>query len=156
MTLRRFFSSFLACSIPLFYSCQGVDPALYECEQLLEEINLVVIDAQTLTQNEQTNDGGVPNLDIWLQAADRLKTGAEAIAELSISDNTLKTHQTEISTIYSEQAQATYGMVQAWQNKDLQAALKAQQQSAAAGTLEATAGEALNTYCQNKEKEAQT
>lgn len=140
-------------SLSLLNACQTIDPALFECQQLLEEINTVVIDAQTLTQGEQEPDNSSPNLDIWLQAADRLKAGSEAIAELSISDSELQTHQTQISTIYSEQAQATYAMVEAWQKKDLQTALNAQQQSVTAGELEATAGEALNTYCQNKEQE---
>lgn len=143
----------LFASLSLLTACQKTDPALYECQQLLEEINAVVIEAQTLTQGEQDSGNSSPNLDIWLQAADVLKNGSEAIAEQEISDEELQTHQTQISTIYSEQAQATYAMVEAWQKKDLQTALNAQQRSAAAGELEATAGEALNTYCQNKEKE---
>lgn len=153
MIFRHLSTFTLLASLSLLTACQTTDPALYECQQLLEEINAVVIDAQTLTQGEQESDNSSPNLEIWLQAADILQNGSEAIAELSISDQELQTHQTEISTIYSEQAQATYAMVEAWQKKDLQTALNAQKRSAAAGELEATAGEALNTYCQNKEKE---
>ncbi|NJN73651.1 MAG: hypothetical protein HC799_13000 [Limnothrix sp. RL_2_0] len=115
MTSCHLSISIVLTSLSFLTACRTIDPTLYECQQLLEEINEVVIDAKTLTQGEQ--DHSPPNLEIWLQAADILKNGSEAIATLSITDEELQTHQTQISKIYSEQSQATYAMVEAWQKK---------------------------------------
>ncbi|WP_160148522.1 hypothetical protein [[Leptolyngbya] sp. PCC 7376] len=136
-------------------ACQSIDPVVYECQELLETINDVVIEAQTITQAEQTLEGEEPNLDVWLQAADTLKTGAEAIANIDISSPILENYQDKISEVYSEQAAATYSMVEAWQKKNLETALAAQTRTQAAGELEKTIGESLNNYCQDKEKELQ-
>lgn len=135
-------------------ACQKIDPAIYQCQELLEAINTTVLAAQNLTQPE-TSDPAQPtqlNLETWLQAADVLKKGSEAIADLSITDSELKTYQAQISKIYSDQAQATYDMVKARQDRNLDAALTAQKLTKAAGELEATTGQALNAYCQAKEK----
>ncbi len=129
---------------------------VYECQTLLETINDVVIEAQTITQPEQVIEGEEPNLDIWLQAADVLSQGSEAIANLDLESSILQNYQTQVSDIYSEQAQATYSMVEAWQKKDLETAMAAQAQAQAAGQLEQTTGESLNNYCQDKEKELQS
>ena len=158
MNLRRF--CFLACasiSGLIYGACSSpIDPVVYECQILLETINKVVTEAQTITEGEQpTTDGENPNLDIWLQAADTLTQGSEAIAELKVKSPILKTYQTQISEIYSEQAQATYSMVEAWQKKNLDTALAARERTQKAGEREKTTGESLNTYCQNKEQEAQ-
>lgn len=135
----------------LLSSCQRIDPTVYECQQLLEEINNIVIDAQTITQPEQGLTQGEPNLDLWLQAADVLQKGSQAIAALPIKSDTLQDYQTKISTIYDEQAQATYEMVQAWQEKDLEKAQSAKQKAQQAGQQEQVTGTSLNNYCQDKE-----
>ncbi|OKH15220.1 hypothetical protein NIES208_12655 [[Limnothrix rosea] IAM M-220] len=134
-------------------ACQRIDPVVYECQELLETINNVVIEAQTITQSEQMAEGEEPNLDIWLQAADILSKGSEAIANVNIDDSILQNYQTQVSDIYNEQAQATYTMVEAWQKKDLEKAMAAQARAQTAGQLEKTTGESLNNYCQDKEKE---
>lgn len=156
MTLRRF--SLSCCSVIsllTFAACQRIDPEVYECQTLLETINDVVIEAQTITQAEQTIEGEEPNLDIWLQAADVLSQGSEAIANLDLNSSVLQNYQTQVSEIYNEQAQATYSMVEAWQKKDLETAMAAQAQAQAAGELEQATGESLNSYCQDKEHELQ-
>lgn len=140
--------------IPLTSSCQFTDPSVYECQQLLEEINGIVIEAQTITLPEQHKTTATlhtePNLEIWLQAADVLKQGSDSIAALPIETATLKDYQMKISKVYGEQAQATYAMVEAWQKKELTEAIAAQKLSQQAGTLEETTGKALNDYCQAK------
>ena len=150
---------FLACGTvltPIFFvACQTLDPVVYECQELLETINNVVTEAQTITEAEQSLDGDEPNLDVWLQAADTLKQGSEAIADLEIKNPLLSTYQTKISEVYSEQAEATYTMVDAWQKKNLDTAFAAQNRTKAAGEVEKITGESLNTYCQNKKEEAQ-
>lgn len=158
MNLRRLsFSICAAISGLIFSACgQKIDPVVYECQVLLETINNVVAEAQTITASEPpTAEGENPNLDIWLQAADTLTQGSEAIATLPIDNPILKTYQTQISEIYGEQAQATYSMVEAWQQKNLETALDAREQTQQAGEREKTAGESLNAYCQEKEQAAQ-
>ena len=132
-------------------ACQGVDPALYDCQKLLDQIQRTVTEAQTLVQDEPSAD--MPqtfNFERWLQAADALKMGAEAIAQLRLRDSQVKTYQTQISDIYQRQAEATYAMVKARQDKDLEAAQTAQSLSRTAGTEEQTIGQALDDYCQAK------
>ena len=141
---------------PIFIvACQTLDPVVYECQELLDTINSVVTEAQNITESEQSLDGDDPNLDVWLQAADTLKQGSEAIATLDIKSPILATYQTKISEVYSEQAEATYNMVDAWQKKNLDTAFAAQNRTKAAGEVEKVTGESLNTYCQKKEQEAQ-
>jgi catalase len=142
--------------IPLIQSCQRIDPSVYECQQLLEEINGIVIEAQSITlpeQNKTNTDPNVePNLELWLQAADVLQKGSESIAALPVKTEILKDYQTEISQVYGEQAQATYEMVEAWQQKNLMKAIAAQKRTKQAGELEQTTGKALNDYCQAQEE----
>ncbi len=145
--------------MPLTQSCQRIDPSVYECQQLLEEINGIVIEAQSITlpeQNKTNPDPNVePNLELWLQAADVLQKGSESIAALPIKTEILKDYQTQISKVYGEQAQATYEMVEAWQKKNLIKAIAAQKLTKQAGELEKTTGEALNAYCQTKKEALQ-
>lgn len=158
MNLRRLaLVTYVSMSSLIVSACgQKLDPVVYECQVLLETINNVVIEAQTITETEQPSTNGEdPDLDIWLQAADTLTQGSEAIATLPIESPILQTYQTQISEIYGAQAQATYSMVQAWQQKNLDTALAARQQTQQAGEQEKNAGESLNTFCQEKEQEAQ-
>ncbi|WP_099238185.1 hypothetical protein [Synechococcus sp. BDU 130192] len=132
-------------------ACQRIDPALYDCQKLLAQIQSTVTEAQTLVQNEPTAEAPQTfNFERWLQAADALKMGAEAIAQLRLRDSQMKTYQTQISDIYQRQAEATYAMVKARQDKDLEAAQTAQSLSQTAGTEEQTIGQALNDHCQAK------
>ncbi|WP_024544611.1 hypothetical protein [Picosynechococcus sp. NKBG15041c] len=132
-------------------ACQNVDPAISGCQTLLTTIQRTVNEAKTLVQDEPVD--GVSQIfyaERWLQAADALTIGAEAIAQLRLRDAELRTYQTQISEIYQQQAEATYAMVKARQDKDLEAAQAAQTLSQAAGSQEESTGQALDQYCQSK------
>jgi hypothetical protein len=150
------FSRSLSCFSLVFLvsglsACQRVDRAIADCQTLLTAVQRTVTDAKNLVQNEPT-DGIAQNFsgERWLQAADTLRNGAEAIAQLRLRDDQLKTYQTEISEIYQQQAEATYAMVKARQEKNLEAAQSAQSLSQTAGKQEQTLGQALDRYCQSQ------
>ncbi|MBV5260568.1 hypothetical protein FLX56_19335 [Synechococcus moorigangaii CMS01] len=147
----RLFSLIGCTSLFSLSACQNIDPALYDCQKLLAQIQSTVSEAQTLVQDEPSAEAPQTfNFERWLQAADTLKIGAEAIAQLRLRDRQVKTYQTQISDIYQRQAEATYAMVKARQDKDLEAAQTAQSLSQTAGTEEQTIGQALDEYCQAK------
>lgn len=132
-------------------ACQRTDPAIYDCQKLLGQIQSTVTAAKDLVQAENSDTvSQASNFELWLQAADTLKTGAEAITQLPLRDAQMKTYQSQISDIYQRQAEATYAMVKARQEKNLEAAKTAQSLSQTAGTEEQTLGKALDTYCQTK------
>lgn len=147
----HFFRSLSLVTILSLGACQRTDPAIYDCQKLLGQIQSTVTEAQTLVQDENADNVFQSfNFELWLQAADTLKTGAEAIAQLPLRDDQMKTYQSQISDIYQRQATATYAMVKARQEKNLEAAKNAQSLSQTAGTEEQTVGQALDTYCQTK------
>lgn len=122
---------------------------LIDCQKLLAETNSIVTKTQNVVQSEQGREPDDLNLDLWLKAADSLSEGAQAIANLDIKEETLKDYQLQIGQVYNDQAQATYTMVKARQDRNLEAALNAQKLSAEAGKRETTIGNQLNSYCQD-------
>ena len=151
----RFLSSLSCVSLLGLSACQTINPALSDCQKLLGEVQRTVNEAQSFIQDESVENVSQSfNFERWLQAADTLSAGAEAIAQLRLRDAELQGYQTKISAIYQQQAEATYAMVKARQEKDLSAAQAAQSLSQTAGEQESDTGTALDSYCQAQYQDA--
>jgi hypothetical protein len=134
------FISILISFIPVGCS----EPKYTQCEQIIQIANGVARKTKQLTNNqtEQTIE-----MKSWLQAADLMIKAAQQLEALPLNDPKLLKYQTTLAKIYRTNSEATYAIIKAWENKDIDAAKIAQADVQIVGILEKQLATGINAYC---------
>ena len=125
----------------LVVSC--AETKISKCQKIITMVNEVAKETKSLTNNQTEKD-----TQTWLTAADQMEEAAKKVKNLNLDDVNLQEYQQGFRKMYQAYAQATRDIVKARQDKDINAAKKAQADVQQAGQLEKQLGEKVNTYCQ--------
>jgi hypothetical protein len=118
-----------------------------QCEQIIKIANTVAKETKQITKS---NNEAIQDMKSWLQAADIMARAAQQLENLPLEDPNLLKYQSTLTKVYRTNSEATYAIIKAWENKDINAAKVAKEDVETAGKLEKELGTMMNAYCLDK------
>ncbi|MFW6358878.1 MAG: hypothetical protein ACOC0N_06655 [Chroococcales cyanobacterium] len=135
-----FFFPLLALISLITASCGN--PTTTQCREIITIANETVNQARTVTQGGQTNDP-----QAILQAADMMEQAAQDLEAIAVEDEQLQSYKEGFIAMYQDTSTATRNFVEAYEQKNREAAEEALTNLQEAMKPEQELVTGINNYC---------